>query len=214
MNIKLVLFGIIPLELYFSIGMQRILYHFTRIAFLASVLVWSLDLSAQTYLLESDSSSVMITGGSTLKDWSVEVGSMRGHCVIDGDSVQVDSAFLAFETKTFEGGRGPDMNAKINKALDATNHPEIQFAGSSFEVVESLENSIKLAATGDLMIAGKTRKATVILAGTLSPLRLNATHQLKFSDFEIEPPSALFGQIKCDDEMVINFDLSFAENHE
>lgn len=170
--------------------------------------------SQDRYLLISDSSSVSVKGGSTLKDWSAEVGSMEGSFTIGTDSSwHIESSTMSFISKSLDGGRGPDMNAKIYKALDVENHDAIHFESLENMILSSAEDSeLRIRSTGKLSIAGKSLDVTIDLTGTKEPMMLKGSHALKFSDYDITPPSALFGQIVCDDEMNITFDLHY--NHD
>jgi polyisoprenoid-binding protein YceI len=68
-----------------------------------------------------------------------------------------------------------------------------------------------IPATGTVEIAGVRRPITFDLNLTFAEnaFRLQGSQSLKMSEFEIEPPTAMFGQIVTGDEIVVELDLLF-----
>jgi len=168
------------------------------------------------FVLDTAASAVSVNGGSTLKDWSADVGTMVGWCTMQTDSgMSISSTELSFISNSLDGGRGPDMNAKIYKALDASNHEAITYQSTSNTITSAADAAeLEVSSTGQLSIGGKSQEVTITLTGTAKPLALKGSYPLKFSQYEIEPPSALFGTIVCDDDMTISFDLHFKPGDE
>ncbi|MBX2817711.1 MAG: YceI family protein [Saprospiraceae bacterium] len=172
--------------------------------------IFNISFAQTEHVLSAENSTVVVEGGSTLKDWKATVNVMTGTCsIVEDSSFAIASASMQFETGSMDGGRGPDMNAKIYKALDSKNHSHINFESKAVDVNPGAEGKIIVKTTGTLTIAGKAQDVTLQLEGTQSPLALTGQHTLTFSSFDITPPSALFGQIVCDDEMTIVFNLVF-----
>ena len=44
---------------------------------------------------------------------------------------------------------------------------------------------------------------------TEAGITLKGSKPLKFSEFDIEPPSATFGQIVCGDDIAVNFEFRY-----
>jgi len=66
--------------------------------------------------------------------------------------------------------------------------------------------------TGILSIAGNEQEVEVAVTGQLTAegqLTFKGSKALKFSDFDIEPPSAMFGQIVCGDEITVHFEFHY-----
>lgn len=160
--------------------------------------------------VNAEKSSIVVEGGSTLKDWQATAGTIEGQCTVARESgLAISSAQVKVEGKTLDGGRGPDMNAKILKALKVEDHPHVTFVASEANIVENNGGQIKVKTSGTLEIAGKSLPAEIDLQGTAEPLELSGTHKLTFSQYDIEPPSALFGTIVCEDEITIQIKLVF-----
>ncbi len=162
---------------------------------------------AQDTFVLGEGSRVWVEGTSTLKNWQAEVKTFSGEITTDeaGNITDVD---LNLDVKSMDGGRGPDMNAKIYKALKSDEHPSIIFSGTVATPVDG-----DIATKGILKLAGKELEVLVSATGSTSSGHLKGKHPLKLSDFEIEPPSAMFGQIVCYDDLTIVFDLNITKQN-
>lgn len=155
---------------------------------------------AQTYKIDTSNSKIIVEGTSNLRDWSAQVGDFSGTMEVD-DAGNPTKVMLTMKVLSMDGGRGADMNAKIYKALKSDDYPQITFQSTSIDAGS-------MVATGTLSMAGQTREVSVAGELDLGSAKLTTTKDLKLSDFEIEPPSALFGQIKCKDEIKVMFDIA------
>ena len=154
-----------------------------------------------TYSVDPENSRVWVEGTSTLKNWSAEVGKFEG-AITSNDDVTVANVNLIFDVKSMDGGRGPDMNAKIYKALKAEEHPVITFSGMG---------TGPSSAKGVLNLAGKSLDIQVTAGGTVVAGKISGEQALKLSNFDIEPPSAMFGQIVCHDDLTNTYELTLTE---
>jgi polyisoprenoid-binding protein YceI len=89
-------------------------------------------------------------------------------------------------------------------------HPEIKFDLSNGKVVSVDGDEFTVNATGDLEIAG-VKKAIEFSAVGSQPnstqLVFSGSHEVNMTEYEVEPPSAMFGQIVTGELVVINFNL-------
>jgi polyisoprenoid-binding protein YceI len=159
-------------------------------------------ISQTTYEVDADNSKIWVDGTSTLKKWSAQVKSMHGTLTVD-DNGQIGQVELSIDASTMDGGRGADMNNKIYKALKTSEHPNIVFKGQS----ASASDGHDLASMGTIMVAGESMPIKIQADGSMAT-RITGSSSLKLSDFNIEPPTAMFGQIVCHDDLTIGFDLS------
>ena len=178
----------------------------------------NVTIGAQSYT-EGDL-SIWITGGSTLHDWKVvaeEVSDFPTSLELDAeDLLDIDDFSFTVDVKSMDGGRGPAMNNKIYKALLADTHPEIIFnqeKAVQFKMSES-DAGNKGVIDGSVIIAGKKRNIAIQAKGENSNGQLKFTGEmpLKLSDFDIEPPSAMFGQIQTKDDIVVHFELVYQKS--
>lgn len=186
----------------------------------AMLMSWGLQAQASTYDLD-ETSAISIKGTSTFHDWTATVGEFSGTLAL-GKSFKankakmlvVDEAALQFQVVSIDGGRGAAMNKKIKAALKSTEHPAITFNITQAQkaVIQKSDEGGKLEVSGQLAMAGVSKDITLTLtnkAAADGTLAFVAEYPMKLSDFEMEPPSAMFGQIVTGDDITIVFDLKF-----
>lgn len=178
-----------------------------------------MPIMAQTSYQLAGESSITIHGASTLHDWKATVPDYEGSFQMTDalskkkikESTAVESAVLKFKVESIDGGRGPSMNKKIKTALLSTAHPQIVFELSEPAKITAVTNDMfTLEAKGQLSIAGASQAVTLQLEGQRQDngnLHFTTEKPLKMSDFKIEPPSAMFGQIVTKDDIKVAFDL-------
>jgi len=168
----------------------------------------------QTFAVVDDSVSVVVTGESTLHDWSAIASSISTYAdelvftLAEGEALGAFS--FKVEVASMDGGRGASMNDKIYAALKSSSFPSITYVQSKPAVLKmSGATSFMLVSEGILTIAGKSIDTSVNVDGILEDglLKLSASKSLKMTDFEIDPPSAMFGQIQTKDD--ISVDIQF-----
>jgi len=188
---------------------------------LAMLLSWGLQAQASTYALD-ETSAISIKGTSTFHDWTATVGEFSGTLAL-GNAFKankskvlvVDEAALQFQVVSIDGGRGAAMNKKIKAALKATEHPAITFNITQAQkaVIQKSDEGGTLKVSGQLAMAGVSKEITLSLTNKAAEdgtLAFVAEYPMKLSDFEMEPPSAMFGQIVTGDDITIVFDLKFS----
>lgn len=160
---------------------------------------------------------VSVIGGSTLHDWTVTCGVVQDYptslelTVKEGE--EIEAFAFSVEVKSMEGGRGSIMNTKIFNALKAEENPYIKFRQTSPAKLGPLdgEGKFQLLSKGVLQMAGEEKEVSVNVSGQYKDgaLSFTASHPMKMSDFQIEQPSAMFGQIQTKDEITVNFDFRY-----
>jgi polyisoprenoid-binding protein YceI len=112
------------------------------------------------------------------------------------------------------GNKG--MNRDLRSTLQAEQHPEIRldlqqirFAGSGIR--ESVGTAwTTVTATTLLSLAGETRRAEIEFRARAvghEVYELVGAHNIRMTDFGIEPPTALLGLVKVEDHFRIHFKL-------
>ncbi len=183
----------------------------------------SIDEKMLTFSSESQFS---IQGTSTLHEWVVKTSDVTGNILLPPEflseagpaaGTMIDSVIIKVPVQKMDGGRGQVMNDKIVKALSGTTHPHVIYTLNEAKVIDNPEaasDEISIEADGKLNIGGVIRDMKLILAGQKSESNdwiFEGSKQMKMSDFEIEPPSAMFGQIVTGDEITINYSLIAVE---
>jgi polyisoprenoid-binding protein YceI len=176
----------------------------TFFALLAATFLISVCAHGQMVTWQLDTAQVQVEGTSSLHDWTVQVPDVKGTLQMDGHVFK--QAALSFGVATMVSGRGVTMDDKVKKALKNDTYPQIFFKSEQITATGG-----QVVAKGTLEIAGVSRTIEVTCTSDRAGHYI-ATVPLTFSQFEIEPPSALFGSIVCGDELTIRIDLEFKSN--
>lgn len=181
-------------------------------------LISCITTNAQTYQLAADSAIIMtVTGTSTLHGWTVTVNEVKDVpqelAVSEGDTKAIDNFNFGAVISSMDGGRGASMNGKITNALQAAKHPIIIYQQAEPLAIGEMDAEGNFTATskGTLKMVGLEKAVSIEVMGqkTADGLVLKGSKPLKFSEFEIEPPSAMFGQIVCGDDIAVNFEFRY-----
>ena len=73
------------------------------------------------------------------------------------------------------------------------------------------EDSFTLHTVGTLSIAGKENSVTMDVVATRMPdgtVKATGVVPIMMTDYDVKPPTAIFGRIKAGNEVKINFELS------
>lgn len=187
------------------------------IVLLASSTGWA---QSTNYTLDRENSSIVITGTSTIHDWEADVEEMSTEISLtpevmmeDSMSNPVNSFSLTIPVESIESGKG-GMNRKIYGALKEDKHPNIMFNFSSATLADTVQTSesFTLNVTGNLNIAGKVKEVTFPVKGTKvgeNSYRFEGSYGLNMKDYDVDPPSAVFGTIKSGEEVDIKFNVLY-----
>lgn len=175
--------------------------------------------SAQTAYRLTDGSSVKISGTSTLSDWTVTSSKLAGQMIVQGAKVagampagEVTTAEVNVEVASIHSERGETMDNKIYKALKRDEFPAIRFLlREPVQLKNTGQPGTFIVARGDISIAGVTKDISfrMEVSNENGTWVFSGKKALKMSDFAIEPPSAMFGQITTGDDLEIDVDLIF-----
>lgn len=170
-----------------------------------------------------DSSTMKVTGTSTIHDWEADVQEMDLTVDLNPELMSaenpespVTSLSLNVPVKSIESGKG-GMNRRINDALKEKKNPEIIFNLISSELAEGEQNgdSFTVNLRGNLNIAGFTREVTFPVTGTKlddNSYRFEGSYGLNMTDYEVDPPSAMLGAVKSGEEVEIVFNILLTAN--
>lgn len=170
------------------------------------------------YILDNDSPpEIYITGTSTLHDWKVtapEVKGMPSSILINPDAqVPISPFTIEIAVNPMDGGRGNAMNEKIKTALKSKDFPHIIFSvQNSIQQTGALETS-QITFNGELSMAGSKIPVSIITQWerTDQGVVIKGEFPMKLSDFKIDPPTAMFGQIKTRDDIIAHFEFRYKE---
>lgn len=182
----------------------------TKTLILPILVLFPILLFGQTnYTLSTDQLKLVVKGTSTIHDWEMvsEMATGAAAFTFNGNQLTgVSRLFVDMPVNTLKSGTsGMDDNAY--KALRAKEFPKIRFVVK--EITELTGEWMTI--TGDLTITGVTKsvkfKTKAIKNG--DKVTITGTTAIKYTDFKIQPPTAVFGTIKCGDDLSLSIQACF-----
>jgi len=161
-------------------------------------------------------SKLWVEGGSTVKSWSCQAADVRATVEASGTNAvarlmtgekSVQAVNVSLSSEKMDCGNGT-MNEHMRKALKTNESPTIAFKVSSYDLNRE-PNGVNGTMTGELTLGGTTKTITVPATGVMTDGALHVTgaYELAMSDYNLTPPSLMFGRIKVRDKVTVKFDL-------
>jgi len=175
--------------------------------------------SATSYVL-SNQSTVKIDGSSNVHDWECSVKENRITASFDPSALKKSSdnflhvfSYYA-NVKSIECGHGK-MNRNLYDALKAKKDPTIMFTVNKSEVTDDpgSNSSFTLQVTGDLTIAGVKKTVSFPVKGQVmgnKNLHFTGSYKFDMTNFNVTPPSIMFGAIEVTKPVAIDFDITLS----
>ncbi len=181
-----------------------------NIVIILSLLFIFSNLKSQSFQL-SENQSLSITGTSTLHNWKVDVSEVIGWPNTINVNSKLEIIELSAEIISMDGGRGASMNGKIQKAFNSTEFPLVTYVQSEPASANVTDGKVSISSKGVLSMAGTEKEVSFDIIGIIegSMMTFSGKYPLKMTDFGIEPPSAMFGQIQTDDDVMVVFKIEY-----
>ncbi len=127
----------------------------------------------------------------------------------------LQNAKVTIEVAQLECGQEA-INKDMRKTLKASEHPKIVIILKQIHVgYDEAHMANNVMAQVEMVIAGSNKPVQLNLNGTKNEddgfFRVSGRHTLHLTDFGIDPPKALFGLIKVQDQIDIMFDIAFKQ---
>ncbi len=157
--------------------------------------------------------TISISGTSTLHDWESKVEQSSGEYLIDQKiikSLTVNIPVLSIKSKDEE----KLMDKKTYEALNSDRNPNITFLLTEPVTPVFSGSDAEVTLTGDLTIAGVTKKISIKSSGKKSSsdaFRFTGSVPIKMSDYKIKAPVAMLGLIKTGDLITVKFDVTIQQ---
>lgn len=187
---------------------------------IAFALVYTLSIAQTVKLNVSNEETTMtVTGTSTLHDWTSEVNTVSGHVelgekllkkskVKSGDIIVAVN--IVVPVKSIISPRGSTMDKKTYNALKSEEHPEIKFDLKDSKIISVNGDVFQVNAAGSLTIAGVTKEVSFPVDGkflSADKMSFAGSYKLNMVEYNMEPPSAMYGTIETGEEVEIIFEL-------
>ncbi len=165
-----------------------------------------------------DESKLWIDGSSNRSDWTVYATEMKGTFMMDagaqGDATIQNLRFIV-PAATIVSRKSTIMDRLMMDALKVDEHPQVAFSMDEASMKKAAkQGTFSSSVTGRLQIGGVTKSITLPVAGERLPdgrVRFTGSYRMKMTDYDLKPPTALFGQLHTGDEVVVNFDVVAAK---
>ena len=181
-----------------------------------ALLLTASHLFGQTNCVLNSDYKFTINGTSNLHDWSENVEKVSGTGNVNWNSngtFEINTLTVTLNVQSIKSSEGNTMNGKTYKALKSDSHPTITFDLTS--PLQVSQGGTSVIATGNLSIAGVTRRVTIHAKINSSPnsnFNIEGTVPVKMTDFGIDPPTALFGALKVGNDVTIQFKTNFIKS--
>jgi polyisoprenoid-binding protein YceI len=178
---------------------------------IASMVLFALGLTVnaqKAYNLDAKT-SFSVTGTSTMHDWEMKSASKTGTAnltVTDGKLADINSIDITLPAESIKSEK-KSMDNVAYETLKNDKHKNMKYVLKSAEKV----NETTWNLTGTYTIAGvskvlKTQVKTTVSNGVVN---LQGTNKIKFAEFGMKSPTAMFGAIKTGEDLTIKFNLNF-----
>ncbi len=175
------------------------------------IMFFALQVQAQTNLKLKSGYDIQVAGTSSLHDWEMKSDNSRGTMVATFDGTKISAIselrIIVVGESLKSGKSGMDKNAY--EAIKTKDHKEITFTSKNVRV-----SGNNVTATGDLIIAGTKKNTSITATCTVQSngeINCKGSKKIKMTDYNVDPPTAMFGSIKTGDDLEIIFDVTFAK---
>lgn len=182
------------------------------LAFIVVSATWAMaTVSAQTFVVKSY--DMKISGTSNMHDWKMKAKDASINAVWNLQAGKIaDLSGLEFSMPVKGLKSESDlMDSRTYSTLKADKHQKINFKLVSADVTQQ-GGQYLIKATGNLTIAGVTKSVVLMANGVMNSDKLitvTGSKKIKMSEWQIKPPSFMFGAMKVGDEVTIDFNLKF-----
>ncbi len=193
---------------------------FARLASVPLALLFFLSLgaasNAQAPYRIGGTPTMTLYGTSTLHNWTMTAHSFTANGVFTADNNQltaINSLTVDLPVHNLKGESG-GLNDNAYDALKADKFKDITYKLSSADITPEGGSKYKIAAHGNLTIAGSTKPVTLDANGVLNAdgsLSVSGSVALKMTDFGVKPPSFMFGAMSAGDKLTLNYSLVFVK---
>lgn len=180
---------------------------------LAALFSYGVSIAQQSYSITGPV-EMKVSGTSTIHDWDMVsnegISGQAQMTLENGKLSKIQSLSLSVNVKGLKSGKS-SMDKNAYAALNADKHEKINFQLT--EVMSISDSEVK--AKGKLTISGNEQLVTLTAPYQISgnQIKFNGKHEIAFTQFSLEPPTAVFGTIKTGDELTVSFQTTFSQKN-
>ena len=183
-----------------------------RILIIAAVaLVSTLATNAQN-IRKNTAFIIKVSGSSNVHDWTMEAknGSIEANLNLASNVsylAGIQSLSLTVPVKNLKS-ESSLMDSRAQDALKADKYPEITFKLLTATPTSNSANKSVFKVTGQLTICGVTRQIDMVATSQKAAdgsVIITGQQKLKMTQFNVRPPSFMFGAMKVTDDLTIDY---------
>jgi hypothetical protein len=167
---------------------------------------------AQVQYQQKNDFTLTINGTSTMHDWEMKTSKIACNATFtfyeDGELGGLTLLNFTMPAESLKSERS-GLDAVAYRALKTNKYPTITFNLISATV--SKQGTV-ITCSGHLTVAGVTRTIDIVGAAQVNAdksINIKGNKQINMRDFDIEPPTFLFGQFTTGENVTISFNLTF-----
>jgi polyisoprenoid-binding protein YceI len=180
----------------------------------AAALVSTLAANAQT-ARKISSFDIKVSGTSNMHDWAMEgkSGTIDANLNLASNVsylAGIQSLSFSMPVKNLKS-ESSLMDSRAHDALKADKFKTIDFKLVSATPVSNQSNKSQFKVVGQLTICGVTRQLTMIANSQKNAngtVTITGQQKLKMTEFNVRPPSFMFGALKVGDNLTIDYTVN------
>jgi hypothetical protein len=162
----------------------------------------------------SNSIKIKVEGGSNIHNWEMEAlqGNSSGVFSITSNGVNgLSSLSFSMPAESLKS-ESKIMDKNTYKAIFTDKYPTISFTSISANVKQNTNNTSTISVKGKMTISGVTKEVWLVGLCTLNSdktLSVAGTYKFKMTEYNVTPPSIMFGSIVVTDDLLIRFNILY-----
>lgn len=181
------------------------------------IMIFSFQASiAQNFNVSKNGSTLKVAGTSNIHDWEINAEDFQGNIDVemkDGQLVKINALNFAVVAESLKSGKG-GMDKNTYKALKTDKNKRITYQMNKVNNIDCITtNECKVSTSGFLTIAGTKKPVDIVFNAKVAGDRitLSGDQNIKMTNFNVEPPTAMFGTITTGDDIKITFQTTFSK---
>ncbi len=186
------------------------------VGILICIMVTNIGYGQSIYkIIETKGFDIKLSGTSTLHDWEMDALSTTGEAKFmlksgSDDLVSIKSLSFSLHVKDLKSD-SEGLNKNAYKALKSDKYKNIHYQLTS-SIISSQNDGYLIKSNGKLTIAGITKDIEMLAYCEINDdgsITFIGSHKLNMTDYNVEPPSFMFGAMKTGDAITLNFKVVY-----
>ena len=183
----------------------------------ASLLMVSLTTLLAQNKYHASNITIRMEGTSTFHDWhmtSQQAATNVASNFNNASLTAMPSLIFTLPVEALKSGTKA-LNNNAYKALKSSKYPTITFTSGYANIRPDGVNKYTLTVQGKLNVAGVTKDIEVVANCVVNPVTMaieaSGSYKLKMTDYQVDPPSFMFGAMKTGNEVTIKFNVTLSK---